>query len=100
MELTRIKSFHPDQMGPLFLGGNTPFFPAEPESARNACDRGACRGCGRPDTPEVDRQCRAGLRMAVAPDRFRDHDLRIAGPAVGSACGGDRADRYIFAPIR
>src|SRR5229473_611381 len=24
MELTRIKSFHPDQMGPLFLGGNLP----------------------------------------------------------------------------
>src|SRR5258708_4762080 len=24
MELTRIKSFHPDQMGPLFLGGNFP----------------------------------------------------------------------------
>src|SRR5258705_1096928 len=24
MELTRIKSFHPDQMGSLFLGGNLP----------------------------------------------------------------------------
>src|SRR5258707_8867705 len=24
MELTRIKSLHPDQMGPLFLGGNLP----------------------------------------------------------------------------
>jgi len=32
MELTRIKSFHPDQMGPLFLGGN---LPAEPSSGRS-----------------------------------------------------------------
>ena len=73
------------------------FFPAEPESARNnICGRRACRGCGRPDTPEADRQCCAGLRMAVPQDRFRDHDLRVAGPAAGSACVETaRADRCL-----
>ena len=65
------------------------FFPLSLKALATTCDRGACRGCGRPDTPEVDRQCCAGLRMAVPQDRFRDHDLRVAGPAAGSACVGD-----------
>src|SRR6476469_7168464 len=45
--------------------------------------------------PEVDRECCAGLRMAVPQDRFRDHDLRVADPAAGSACVGDREGRSI-----
>jgi hypothetical protein len=31
-----------------------------------------------------------GFRMAVPQDRFRDHDLRVADPAAGSASVGHR----------
>src|SRR6478736_5492281 len=52
------------------------------------------RGCGRPDKPEVGQYC-AEFRMAVPQDRFRDHDLRVADPAAGSASVGDRGSRSI-----
>ena len=44
-------------------------FPAEPEGVRNLAIA-ALAGVAAPYTPEVDRQCRAGLRMAVPQIAF------------------------------
>ena len=36
-----------------------------------------------------------GSEWQCTQDRFRDHDLRVADPAAGSACVGDRESRSI-----
>ena|SRR5260370_6240274 len=50
MELTRIKSFHPDQMGPLFLGGNLPgaYADARRQPQRALKPNAARSFCGEP----------------------------------------------------
>src|SRR5258708_5670064 len=61
MVLTRIKSFHPDQMGPLFLGGNLPG-----ESCRNAVCALEAYPAARPAA--IARAMRCPVRVHVGSD--------------------------------
>ena len=72
MELTRIKSFHPDQMGPLFLGGNLPGEREEREMPHRAAPGNACHI--EPQT-HTGKQLRKQERVSAPKQTFREKPM-------------------------